>query len=212
MAPVPPRPKLFHICHVDRLASIVAGGLWSDARVQQTQLAGTVIGMHGIKQRRLSELTLTSRPGLYVGQCVPFYFCPRSVMLYLIHMRNAELAFKGGQDLIVHLQADLLDTVAWAEAQQRRWAFTLSNAGSRYFEDRADLAKLDQIDWAAVSATDWRQCKEPKQAEFLLESDFPWQLVERIGVRSAAVAAQVAHALPAGGHRPPVAVQLAWYY
>lgn len=212
MSPIPARPKIFHICHVDRLASIVTGGLWSDARVQQAQPAGTVIGMQGIKQRRLTELTLTSRPGLYVGQCVPFYFSPRSVMLYLIHMRNAELTFKGGQDLIVHLQADLLDTVAWAESQQRRWAFTLSNAGSRYFEDRADLAQLNDIDWGAVAATDWRQCKERKQAEFLLEDDFPWQLVEGIGVRAAAVAARVANALPPGGHRPPVAVQPGWYY
>jgi hypothetical protein len=212
MTTVPPRPKIFHICHVDRLASIVAGGLWSDARVQQVQPAGTVIGMHSIKQRRLTELTLASRPGLYVGQCVPFYFSPRSVMLYLIHMRNAELVFKGGQDLIVHLQADLLDTVAWAEAHQRRWAFTLSNAGSRYFEDRADLVKLGDIDWAAVSATNWSACKERKQAEFLLESDFPWQMVEGIGVRSAAVVAQVAHVLPPGGHRPPVTVQPTWYY
>ncbi len=212
MTVVPARPKIFHICHVDRLVSIVASGLWSDARVQQAQPAGTVIGMHSIKQRRLTELKLTSRPGLYVGQCVPFYFSPRSVMLYLIHMRNAELAFKGGQDQIVHLQADLLDTVAWAEAHQQRWAFTLSNAGSYYFEDRADLAQLNEIDWGAVAATQWSGCKEPKQAEFLVEDDFPWQLVEGIGVRSAAVAAQVARALPAGGHRPPVAVQPLWYY
>lgn len=212
MVPIPDRPKIFHICHVDRLPSIVAHGLWSDARVQQAQPAGTVIGMHSIKQRRLTELTLISRPGLYVGQCVPFYFSPRSVMLYLIHMRNAELAFKGGQDLIVHLQADLLDTVAWADAQRRRWAFTLSNAGSRYFEDRADLRQLNEIDWAAVAATQWSGCKERKQAEFLVEADFPWHLVEQIGVRSAAVATQVAHALPPGGHRPPVAVQPGWYY
>lgn len=212
MTPVPPRPKIFHICHVDRLASIVASGLWSDARVQQAQPAGTEIGMHSIKQRRLTELTLDSRPGLYVGQCVPFYFSPRSVMLYLIHMRNAELAFKGGQDPIVHLQADLLNTVAWAEANQRRWAFTLSNAGSYYFEDRADLAQLNEIDWGAVAATDWRQCKERKQAEFLLEDGFPWRLVEGIGVRSNMVAAQVAHALPSGGHRPPVGLRPGWYY
>lgn len=32
--PVPEYPKLYHICHVDRLASIVADGcLWSDAEI-----------------------------------------------------------------------------------------------------------------------------------------------------------------------------------
>jgi hypothetical protein len=74
-----------------------------------------MIGMNNIKQRRLTELTLDSHPGLYVGQCAPFYFCPRSVMLYLIHKRNPELAYKGGQEPIVHLEADLRDAVAWAK-------------------------------------------------------------------------------------------------
>jgi hypothetical protein len=210
--PVPARPKIYHICHVDRLASIVAEGLLSDAEVQRLAPPGTVIGMSNIKQRRLTELTLDSHPGLYVGQCTPFYFCPRSVMLYLIHKRNPELTYKGGQEPIVHLEADLHDAVAWAQANGRRWAFTLSNAGSYYFEDRADLAQLDQIDWTAVATTQWPAVKERKQAEFLVEQSLPWHLIERIGVYSGAINTQVAHALPVGGHRPPVAVLPAWYY
>jgi hypothetical protein len=76
--PAPAQPKIFHICHVDRLASIVAsGGLLSDAALARASLPGTVIGMNHIKQRRLTQLQLDSHPGLLVGQCVPFYFCPR---------------------------------------------------------------------------------------------------------------------------------------
>jgi hypothetical protein len=210
---VPAQPKVFHICHVDRLASIVAsGGLLSDAAVAKVAAAGTVIGLNHIKQRRLTELQLNSHPGLYVGQCVPFYFCPRSVMLYLIHRQGADLGYSGGQGPIIHLEADLRATVAWADAQRRRWAFTLSNAGSRYFEDCADLARLDEVDWEAVGARQWSACREAKQAEFLLEDSFPWDLVERIGVLSQPIAAQVAHTLPVGGHRPPVQVLPAWYY
>ena len=210
---VPAQPKIFHICHVDRLASIVAaGGLLSDAAVAQAAVPGTVIGMNHIKQRRLQELRLNSHPGLYVGQCVPFYLCPRSVMLFLIHRQNADLAYKDGQGPIIHLEADLHATVAWANAQPRRWAFTLSNAGSRYFEDRADLARLGDVDWDAVAARNWSACREAKQAEFLLEHSFPWHLVDRIGVLSQPVATQVAQTLPVGGHRPPVQILPAWYY
>ena len=198
---------------MDRLASIVAaGGLLSDAAVVQAAAPGTVIGMNHIKQRRLQELRLNSHPGLFVGQCVPFYFCPRSVMLFLIHRQNADLAYKGGQGPIIHLEADLHATVAWANAQPRRWAFTLSNAGSRYFEDRADLARLGDVDWDAVAARNWSACREAKQAEFLLEHSFPWHLVERIGVLSQPIATQVAQTLPVGGHRPPVQILPAWYY
>ena len=63
-----------------------------------------------------------------------------------------------------------------------------------------------------VAATQWPAVKERKQAEFLVEQSFPWHLIERIGVYSGAINAQVAHALPVGGHRPPVAVLPAWYY
>lgn len=210
---VPAQPKIFHICHVDRLASIVAaGGLLSDAAVVQVAAPGTVIGMNHIKQRRLTELRLNSHPNLLVGQCVPFYFCPRSVMLFLIHRQNADLAYKGGQGPIIHLEADLHATVAWANEQSRRWAFTLSNAGSRYFEDCADLARLGEVDWAAVGARSWSSCREAKQAEFLLEQSFPWHLVERIGVLSQPIATRVAQTLPVGGHRPAVEILPAWYY
>lgn len=211
--PMPAQLKIYHICHVDRLPSILAsGGLLSDAAIQQQVLPGTVIGMNNIKQRRLTELTLTSHPGLYVGACVPFYFCPRSVMLYLIYRQNPELTYRGGQDPIIHLEADLHATVAWANAQARRWAFSLSNAGSYYFEDRADLARLGEINWDAVQANNWQQCKEAKQAEFLLENSFPWHLVERIGVSSRAVHGNVVNALPANGHRPTVDIRPGWYY
>ena len=182
-SPVPPNPKIYHIVHVDRLRSIIAeDGLLCDADIAHRPSSGTVIGMHGIKRRRLVR-SLNSHPGLCVGGCVPFYFCPRSIMLYLIHMANhPELEYRGGQKPIVHLEADLRRSVAWAEDHGLRWAFTLSNAGSRYCQDRSDLADLGQIDWSAVAARHWQGCKEAKQAEFLIEQRFPWKLITRIGV------------------------------
>ncbi len=211
---VPPQPKIYHIAHVDRLPSIVADGfLWCDAEVIRRAPAGTTIGMSNIKQRRLNELFLSSHPDLHVGDCVPFYFCPRSVMLYLIHQANhQELTYRGGQGPILHFEADLHAVVAWAKALPARWAFTLSNAGSYFFEDRNDLACLGEINWTAVQARDWRAYKEGKQAEFLLEHRFPWHLIERIGVHSPLVYGQVINTLPAHGHRPTVEVRTEWYY
>ena len=48
-------PKVYHILHVDRLASVIADGvLWSDAEMmnRQNRNTGTTIGMNKIKQRR----------------------------------------------------------------------------------------------------------------------------------------------------------------
>jgi ssDNA thymidine ADP-ribosyltransferase DarT-like protein len=211
---VPAQPKLYHIVHVDRLASIIADGwLWCDAEIVRRSPPGTTIGMNGIKERRLKELTLSSYPELHVGDCVPFYFCPRSIMLYLIYQANhPELLYRGGQGPIVHLECDLNATVAWAAQYGRRWAFTLSNAGAYYFEDRCDLEQLNEIDWTAVQARTWQSCKEGKQAEFLIEHCFPWQLVERIGVQSRTVYNQTVNALPMGVHHPSVEMKPDWYY
>ena len=212
--PVPAQPKIYHIVHVDRLPSIVAaGGLLCDAEMARREPVGTTIGMNDIKRRRLNELNLGSYPDLRVGACVPFYFCPRSVMLYVISQANhPQLSYRGGQGPIVHLEADLRSTVVWAEESGLRWAFTLSNAGARYFEDRSDLERLNEIDWNAVQALDWRRCKEGKQAEFLIEQRFSWEFVSRIGVLSPQVGHRAAAALQTAAYKPPVEVRREWYY
>ena len=217
---VPVQPKIYHIVHVDRLQSIITDGyLWCEGEVFRRTPPGTTIGMNSIKQRRLKELTLTCYPQLHVGDCVPFYFCPRSVMLYLIAQRNhPELAYRGGQGAIIHLEADLHASVAWAQTYHKRWAFTLSNAGSYFFEDRCRLDQLHEINWEAVQTNRWSgngveaSVKEGKQAEFLMEYSFPWQLIERIGVYSRPMYQQTVNVLPNNGHRPRIELRPEWYY
>lgn len=211
---VPTQPKIYHIVHVDRLQSIIrTGGLLCDAQIVANHTVGTTIGMSEIKQRRLNELTLTSYPDLHVGDCVPFYFCPRSIMLFLIYRaNNPELAYQGGQGPIIHLQADLHSSIAWAQQQIRRWAFTLSNAGSYFFEDRCSIAQLPELDWPAIQARQWSGCKEGKQAEFLMEQSFPWHLIESIGVCSQQTYQQVMTILQASGQHLPVKIKPEWYY
>ena len=222
--PPPAEPKIYHIVHVDRLPSIIADGyLWCDAEMADRAAAncdvGTTIGMNEIKRRRLNELRLGSHADLYVGQCVPFYFCPRSVMLFMIHCANRpELLYRGGQGPVVHLESDLRSCVAWANENQHRWVFTSSNAGAYDFEDYSSLEELDRIDWSAVQATRWAggqispSVKRGKQAEFLMERSFPWSLVSRIGVLSNQVHHQVRTALEEAEHRPDLEVRPDWYY
>ncbi|MDD9825086.1 MAG: DarT ssDNA thymidine ADP-ribosyltransferase family protein, partial [Gammaproteobacteria bacterium] len=48
------------------------------------------------------ELPLSSHHEMHVGDCVPFFFCPRPVMRFVIHKKNdPDLLYRGGQDLIV---------------------------------------------------------------------------------------------------------------
>jgi ssDNA thymidine ADP-ribosyltransferase, DarT len=213
---VPERPRIYHITHVDNIPQIVAdGAIWSDAVMVARGGPAAAIGMSTIKRRRLEELRVKCYPEDFVGEYVPFFFGPRSIMLYLIHRANhPELAYRGGQGPIVHLEADLKATVAWAESRGRRWAFTLSNAGARYTEFCNDLDDLDEVDWAAVANDNFRspEVKEGKQAEFLVHEAFPWNLIRRIGVRSNRIRARVLEELGGAEHRPPVAVRPDWYF
>jgi len=169
--------------------------------------------MSKLKARRLG-LPVRCHAGTMVGEFVPFYFCPRSVMLYLLHKGNhAELSYQGGQDPIVHLEVDMHDVIEWAAAHGVRWAFTPRNAAATYnMEFFASTDHLHHIDWAAVAATDWVAVKEAKQAEFLVHGRLPWELVSAIGVRSQVTLDQVTQSIAGAPHRPPVTIRRGWYY
>ncbi len=209
---VPLNPYLYHIAHIDKLSSIISHGLLSDSIVSQNQFGGTVIGLSHIKQRRLTELTLSCYPNLYVGECVPFYFCPRSVMLYMINQGNSDLTYNGGQSDIIHLRFDMHECVQWAIANRRRWVFTSTNAGSRFFEDYNNLSDLSLLDWNAISSRYWSSCRDQKQAEFLIENSISWNLVKEIGVDNQAMLNRVNVLLVGQTHRPHVRIQQDWYY
>lgn len=161
---VPAKPKIYHIVHVDNLPSIVADGcLWPDSVMAQRAGGGQVIGNNEIKADRL-RLPVAYHSGTYVGDYVPFYLCPRSVMLYVISRRNhPNVAFREGQKPVVHLMADMREVVDWATANNRRWAFTDINAANRAADFYSDLDSLDQLNWPSTrksgfhaATTRWR--------------------------------------------------------
>jgi len=205
--------KLYHIVHVDRLPAILSTGyLLSDAGLNVRNPSETIIGMDKIKKRRL-KTSLSSYPDLCVGECVPFYFSPRSVMLYIMHMKNhPEMSYKGGQELIIHLVSDLKNVVLWADRNKKRWVFTDSNAASLYFNDYSDMNELSKIDWQAVNANYWVDCRERKQAEFLIEDRLSWKLIENIGVYSQQCSNKVSDLILANSHQPMVKIRKDWYY
>ena len=213
---VPAKPKIYHITHVQNLSQLAASGwLWSDAKRIELNLDCHVVGMSAIKQRRLEKIEVKCHPGTMVGQYAPFYFCPRSIMLYILHRGNhPDISFEEGQRPIVHLQADLGAAVEWADNNGVKWAFSDRNAGVYVAEFFDNLEQVDKINWDAVAATDFRDVfvKEGKQAEFLMFEAFPWSLVETIGVIDRRIDSQVNQALAEANHRPPVRVERAWYY
>lgn len=215
MTTPPPNPRIYHISHCDNLDAILAAGeLRCDALMAQRGGPSAMIGFSHIKQRRFS-LPVKCYPEDRVSDYVPFYFCPRSVMLYVIHRgTQPDLNYRGGQEPILHLESDLHQVLEWAAQERRRWAFTSSNAGASYALFWNRVERLDQVNWEAVAARDWRasEVKEGKQAEFLVHGTFPLTLISRIGVRSMQIQERVEAALAGAGYSIPVQVRSEWYY
>ncbi len=216
MVSVPPSPKIYHITHIDNLPNISANmGLVSDATRIARGLSCSLVGMSTIKERRLKEIEVSCHPKTMVGEYVPFYFCPRSIMLYMLYMGNhPDISYKGGQQPIIHLQADFHKVINWANLNRVNWAFSNGNAGSRLTNFYNQSSKLNEIDWDAVASTDFRdpKIKEGKQAEFLMFDAFPWTLIEKIGIINSTIATTVKTTLANVTHKPVVAVEPNWYF
>lgn len=213
---VPDNPKIYHITKVTNLPRIIReGGLASDRKCMRDRINFDLIGMPKIKRRRLEEITVDCHPGTHVGDYVPFYFCPRSIMLFILHKGNhPDITYRDGQGPIVHLRADLRAVVKWAEKKGLPWAFSNRNAGGYLADFYCDLNQLDEINWNAIGTNQWQDAliKEGKQAEFLLHDWFPWELVESIGVQNNATLALAQAAVNEADHRPTVQVRTSWYY
>jgi hypothetical protein len=204
---VPPNPQIFHITHVKNIASIIGHGrLLSDSQRIKRNLVTTNIGYRHIKERRLNR-PVTTGSGGKLGEYVPFNFCPRSVMLFVVSRGHED--YVGGQDQIVHL----VSSVNTAIALGKPWAFTDLHADLGYATYYNSLDKLSEVDWTVMPLTYWANdddTKQKRQAEFLTYDSFPWTAVERIGVRTPAVAEELRALIPSGS--PPVAVHPDWYY
>ena len=200
---------IYHITHADNLAGIVREGrLWCDAQRMPRNLGNTNIGYSHIKARRMRH-PVTVAAGGALGDYMPFNFCPRSVMLYVVSQGHEN--YREGQRPIVHLVSSI-DAI---QATGRPWFFTDRHADLGYANQYDALEKLGEVDWAVMPMRQWggdTDLKEKRQAEFLVHEWCPWSAVEMIGVMDQEIAARVQAMLAGAAHQPRVEVHRDWYY
>ncbi|MDZ4831463.1 MAG: DUF4433 domain-containing protein [Phycisphaerae bacterium] len=199
--------NIFHITHFSNLASIIGGGeLWcdalcTDARTTRGDAGPRSIAHEHIKRRRAQTVVPVSPRGT-LADYVPFYFAPRSPMLFAIS-RGSVRGYDEGQEPIVHL----VSNVASAMALRRPWCFTdghLAVTILRFFTTIDELARLD---WSVMNAEYWSdtpadpdKCRR-RQAEFLVHQRFEWRSVTELGVQSAAMRRRIEDALRDSAHQ-----------
>ncbi|MCL1132843.1 type II toxin-antitoxin system toxin DNA ADP-ribosyl transferase DarT [Shewanella hafniensis] len=164
------------------------------------------IGYSHIKPRRLVRPVNVAAGGT-IGQYVPFNFCPRSVMLFVIHKGHDDDL--GGQERVLHLISD----IGTIRLTNDNCFFTDIHADLDYAEQIDDFTRINELDLERIiNERYWSDFKEEKQAEFLAFESVAWHTIRQIGVKTQAVAEEVSVLLQAIQHKPEVIVRPQWYY
>ena len=221
---IPNPVRLFHITAIANLPAICAAG----ALVSKNASAAVGVAYQNIAhvsiQGRRAVKSAPTPPGGTLHDYVPFYFAPRSPMLSAIHSGKVAGCTLRQED-IVHLETSVERVTSSGEA----FVFYDRNASLAFSVAYTDLAHLTEVAWDLLIEPPTLDgfCKyfqnrhqdvryadrmEKRQAEFLVRGRVPLQQLTRIGVASAAKAAQVQSILAAAGVLLPVVVQPDWYF
>ena len=202
---------IYHITHIRNLTGIIAaGGVNCDRAAQAFQHAR--IAHEHIKARRMAR-RVPLAPNGTLGDYVPFYFAPRSPMLYAINSGFVE-GYDEGQAPVIYL----ISSVEAVNATGRRWLFTEGHAEIAYTDYFNDLRHLNKIDWSVMKSKFWNDTdedpdrKRKRQAEFLVHEFFPWEAVQHVAVYTEMMKRQVKDILGDGKHARTVRIERSWYY
>ena len=143
-----------------------------------------------------------------IGDYVPFYFTPRSIMLFnIITGYYAPLVPQLSREQIIVIRSEIA-----ALSQSKCFFFTDGQANSVYSKHYADLKDLDKIDWESIQQSNFQKSDldtdRPRryQAEFLVHSHVPLELIECILVYNEKTQLVVNKELQAAGFNIPVKV------
>lgn len=213
-------PVVYHITHIQNLPGILASGSLCCDRLREEQgLQVVSIAHQHIKDRRKKRAVRnlagqTLGAGGTLWDYVPFYFAPRSPMLFAIS-KGQVVGYSDGQRQVLHLET----STEKLASLEKPFAFTNGHAEIAMSDYSSDLSRLNGfIDWQTMQSTYWNDTAEQpdrkrrRQAEFLVYETVPWTAIQRIGVLDKKMAEEVELALQSSSHRPLVAVEPRWYY
>jgi ssDNA thymidine ADP-ribosyltransferase, DarT len=217
--------RLFHITAIANLPKILAAG------ALLSKNAGAAVGInyqniaHGGAQGTRAIRAVRNPPGGVVHDYVPFYFAPRSPMLFAINSGRVS-GCDWRQPDIVHIETTVQNVVAL----ERPFVFYDRNATLAFSEPFTDLADLDlavawdllteapQLDgfckyWRSdASKPRYAERMERRQAEFLVKVELPLSAITRIGVIDVARQTQVQAILDRAGVKLSVVAMPDWYF
>jgi len=210
---------VFHITHIDNLPIILReGGLLSENETLKQDISFTRIGHTDLKGRR-ANTEVPIEPGGVIADYVPFYFAPRSPMLFSIYRNNVE-GYTEGQTPIIYIVGKAQDI----GDNGLRFVFTDGHAAIRLSDYYNRIEDLQNVDWQIMNAKYWNDNKlsdsenaerrRKRMAEFLVFKFFPIDYVHAMVTFDDAIKDRVSGLLNQTGHSDRIQVlsRRDWYF
>ncbi|MEE4358558.1 MAG: DUF4433 domain-containing protein [Desulfococcaceae bacterium] len=207
------KTALYHITHVKNLSGIIKNrAIMAQSLIRQYKISYCDIAYNSI-QRKRSLTPIPCGPKGYLHDYVPFYFAPRSPMLYTISKGNVE-GYNEGQYPIVYLVTSLRQIAI----SGLRYVFTDGHGIMSLTDFFDNFEYLNEIDWEVMNSIYWNDTNENpdrkrrRQAEFLIYRCFPWNMIEMIAVINGKMKAAVEKIISAADYHPAIICKPDWYY
>lgn len=218
MSDVDPRERwVLHFTHLDNLPSIVRAARLACDLEAGSGMTTCDVGDPAVKQLRRRRI-VSAGPGGTVGDYVPFYFAPRSPMLYRIacdHRDGVASRYADGDRPLAYLAT----TVGRLVDAGLRWVATDGNAATATTRFVATLAELDQVvDWGLMTERYWHNTpgdpdrQRRRMAELLVHRSVPLTALALVAVYSHAEGERARAGLGAHPLAERILVRRDWYY
>jgi hypothetical protein len=221
---IPTPLRIFHITAICNLASIAKSKkLYAKAQLERKDIGYGNIAYQGAQGKRAVKM-VAKPPGGIIHDYVPFYFAPRSPMLFTINDGNVPGC--------PHRQPDIVHIVTTVEAvveSELPYVFYDFNATLDIATCYSNIRNLDKINWPLFFETPRMDgyCKywnsrmdvpnyvlrqETRQAEFLIHKSVPLKLITMVGAYNQVKASEVRQILEDADIDLPVEAKPDWYF
>lgn len=203
-------PAIYHFTDIGNLEGILRDG---ELRCHRMAATAVDVGDASIKSRR-TVIPVPCGPRGMVCDYAPFYYAPRSPMLFSIKSGNVPDVSPDQRRLVY-----LVSSTEAAYEAGLACVFTDGNAAKAFTEFHDHGANLAEVvDWPLMRARYWFNTFEDpdrrrrRMAEFLVQGALPLELVTELAVCDEGVASHVAALLRDAGVTISVAIRRDWYF
>jgi hypothetical protein len=172
--------RIFRITHIDNVPWILDHGLrCKSSKIQDPKFVP--IGLADLIRKRASR-PVEIKPGGLLGDYVPFYFTPWSIMMYNISTGYGDVKKQPNEKIVV-----MVSSVHRLIKMHLQVLFTSAHAYMQESEYFDDVNKLNRIDWALLQSRDFKKDPEDPgkqgryQAEALVHRHVPIDALLGIG-------------------------------